>query len=160
VYSQTYFEITYPDLCRWTKTLPDASRNCFVTFGLSLSYFACAPGHGSIWAGIPSELEDKVRKSLDTPCCVSLGAYNAWFVLWPDGNCTWKFNGHYNALDRILNEAVPRSVAVSIAYASRNHTANDDDSMSLSLHTTSITTSLRSETSPSNTISQVLHPNG
>ncbi|KAF2632833.1 hypothetical protein BU25DRAFT_427670 [Macroventuria anomochaeta] len=121
-YSQTYFETNYTDLSRWTKTLPNASRTCFVTFGLNLSYFACAPGHGSIWAGIPSELEDKVRKSFDTPSCVSLGAHNAWFVLWPDGNCSWKFNGHYHALDKILTEAAPRSVSyVAISPYNKHH---------------------------------------
>ncbi|KAJ4984296.1 hypothetical protein SVAN01_10201 [Stagonosporopsis vannaccii] len=121
-YSQTYFESTYSDLCRWTKTLPNASRSCFVTFGSGLSYFACAPGYGSIWAGIPSELENKIRKSLDTPCCVSLGAHNAWFVLWPDGDCAWNFNGHYNALDRILREATPRSVSyIAISPYNKHH---------------------------------------
>lgn len=113
VYSQTYFEQNYPDLSRWTKTFPNASKICFVTFGLNLSYFASAPGHGSIWAGIPSDLEDKVRKSFEPPCCVSLGSHNAWFALWPDGNCSWKFHGYYSALDRILTEAAPRSVSVS-----------------------------------------------
>jgi hypothetical protein len=112
---QTYFEMNYVDLSRWTKTLPNASKSCFVTFGLNLSYFASAPGHGSIWAGIPSDLEDKVRKAFDTPCCVSLGAHNAWFVLWPDGNFAWKFHGNYSALNKILTEAAPGSISVSNA---------------------------------------------
>lgn len=99
---------------RWTKTLPNASSACFVTFGLNMSYFACAPGSGSIWAGIPSELEEKVRKSFETPSCVALGTNNAWFVLWPNGDCYWRLNGHYNGLDKVLSEAAPRSVSVSI----------------------------------------------
>ncbi|KAF3040323.1 hypothetical protein E8E12_008384 [Didymella heteroderae] len=101
-YSQTYFETNYTDLVRWTKTLPNASSACFVTFGLN-SYFACAAGSGSIWAGIPS-------------------AHDAWFVLWPNGDCSWKFNGHYKALDKILNEAAPRSVSyVAISPYNKNH---------------------------------------
>lgn len=113
VYSQSYFDFNYPDLSRWTKTVPNAARVCFVTFGTGLSYFACAPGHGSVWAGVPSELTDKVQKAFDTPCCVSLGMDQAWFVLWPDGYCSWKFHGHYGELDKILNEAAPRTVSVS-----------------------------------------------
>ncbi|KAF2132222.1 hypothetical protein P153DRAFT_364650 [Dothidotthia symphoricarpi CBS 119687] len=110
-YDQNSFEKNYPDLCAWTKTIPNAPQSCFVTFGQKLSYFASAPGRGSIWAGIPSELEDKVRKAFDTPCCVSLGASKAWFVLWPDGYYSWKFYGSYGALNQILTEAEPRSVA-------------------------------------------------
>ncbi|KAF9699004.1 hypothetical protein EKO04_003232 [Ascochyta lentis] len=121
-YSQTYFEQTYTDLSQWTKTLPNASRTCFVTFGLNLSYFASAPGHGSIWAGIPSELEDKVRKSFETPCCVSLGAYGAWFVLWPRGLRSWNFYGHYKALDKILTEAGPNSISyVAVSPYNEHH---------------------------------------
>ncbi|UPX13526.1 uncharacterized protein EKO05_0004032 [Ascochyta rabiei] len=121
-YSQTYFEQTYPDLSRWTKTLPDASRTCFVTFGLKLSYFASALGHGSIWAGIPSELEDQVRKSFETPSCVSLGAHGAWFVLWPDGHRSWNFYGYYKALDKALTEAAPASVSyVAISPYNKHH---------------------------------------
>ncbi|KAF1934194.1 uncharacterized protein M421DRAFT_415243 [Didymella exigua CBS 183.55] len=122
LYSQTYFENIYTDLVRWTKTLPNASSACFVTFGLNLSYFACAPGSGSIWAGIPSELEDKVRKSFETPTCVALGSHDAWFVLWPNGDFSWKFNGHYNALDKILTEAAPQSVSyVAISQYNKHH---------------------------------------
>ncbi|PSN70459.1 hypothetical protein BS50DRAFT_487912 [Corynespora cassiicola Philippines] len=109
-YSQTHFDNNYPDLSRWTKTIPNAPRSCNVTFGTNFSYFASAPGHGSIWAGIPTELGDKVQKAFDTPCCVSLGVKDAWFVLWPDGYFAWKFYGHYAALDKILTEAEPRTV--------------------------------------------------
>ncbi|KAF2997383.1 hypothetical protein E8E13_004722 [Curvularia kusanoi] len=122
VYSQTYFENNYPDLCRWTKSLPNASSSCFVTFGLGLGYFASAPGQGSIWAGIPSEMEDKLRKSYETPCCVALGAYNSWFVLWPGGDFSWKFHGHYSALEKILSEAAPQSVSyVAISPYNEQH---------------------------------------
>ncbi|KAF1842372.1 uncharacterized protein K460DRAFT_370340 [Cucurbitaria berberidis CBS 394.84] len=110
-YSQTYFDVNYADLARWTKSFPNAPRLCFVTFGQNLSYFASAPGHGSIWGGIPSELEDKVRKAFDTPCCVALGQKNAWLVLYPDGYIAWKFYGHYSALDKILKDAAPQSVS-------------------------------------------------
>ncbi|KAF2868048.1 hypothetical protein BDV95DRAFT_168786 [Massariosphaeria phaeospora] len=110
-YSQTHFDINYPDLAQWTKRIPSAPRACFVTFGEGLSYFAAAPGHGSIWAGIPSDLSDKVQKAFDTPCCVALGKKNAWFVLWPDGYYSWKFYGHYAGLDTILTDAEPRSVS-------------------------------------------------
>jgi hypothetical protein len=121
-YSQTYFENSYADLCRWTKALPTASSSCFVTFGLGLSYFASAPGQGSIWAGIPSELEDKVRKSYETPCCVSLGMHDSWFVSWPGGACSWKFNGCYIPLEKILGEATPGSVSyVAISPYSDQH---------------------------------------
>jgi hypothetical protein len=113
VYSQTYFDINYPDLARWTKSFPNAARSCFVTFGQNLSYFACAPGHGSIWAGIPSELEDTVRKSFDTLCYISLGMKNAWFVSYADGRVAWKFQDHYSALNKILINAEPGSVTVS-----------------------------------------------
>lgn len=148
------------DLCQWTKTLPNASRICFVTFGLNMNYFACAPGHGSIWAGIPSELEDKVRKSFDTPCCVSLGAHNAWFILWPNGNCAWNFNGYYDALNRILNEAMPQSVTVSSSQIHLETVGTKDNSTLPSRLTTSVTTSSRSKTTPSNTTSPALHLNG
>jgi hypothetical protein len=118
VYSQTHFETNYAELVRWTKTMPHAPRSCFVTFGQNLSYFACATGYGSVWAGIPSELEDKLRKTFDTPSCVALGSKNAWAVIYPDGFIAWKFYGHYSALDKILKEAVPRSVAVRLRAAS------------------------------------------
>lgn len=114
VYSQSYFDFNYPDLSQWTKTIPNAPR-CFVTFGTGLSYFACAPRCGSIWAGIPSELTDKVQKAIDTPCCVSLGMDQTWFVMWPDGYYAWNFKDNYNGLDTILSQAAPRSVSVSIA---------------------------------------------
>jgi hypothetical protein len=55
-----------------------------------------------------------VRKVFDTPLCVGLGKHNAWVVLYPDGYIEWKFYGHYSALDKILKEAAPRSVAVSL----------------------------------------------
>ena len=96
--------------------MPTASSSCFVTFGLGLSYFASAPGQGSIWAGIPSELEEKVRKSCETPCCVSLGMHDSWFVLWPGGNYLWKFNGCYIPLEKILGEATPGSVSVGYTF--------------------------------------------
>ena len=86
-----------------------------MTFGQNLSYFACAPGHGSIWGGINMELEDKLRKAYDTPSSVGLGKHNAWVVVYPDGYIAWKFYGHYGALDKILNAAEPRSVSVSLA---------------------------------------------
>jgi hypothetical protein len=54
-----------------------------------------------------------VRKSYETPCCVSLGMHDSWFVLWPGGDCSWKFNGHYTPLEKILGEAMPGSVLVS-----------------------------------------------
>ncbi|KAH7079171.1 hypothetical protein BKA63DRAFT_507864 [Paraphoma chrysanthemicola] len=121
-HSQAHFEQTYADLARWTKSFPQAPRSCFVTFGQNLSYFACAPGRGSIWGGIPSELEDKVRKAIDTPLCVGLGKHNAWVVLYPDGYIAWKFYGHYSALDKILAEAAPRSVAyVAISPYHKEH---------------------------------------
>ncbi|KAF2787561.1 hypothetical protein K505DRAFT_316474 [Melanomma pulvis-pyrius CBS 109.77] len=110
-YSQTTFDLNYPDLSRWTKTIPNAPRACFVTFGPNLSFFASARGHGSIWAGIPSDLSDKVQKAYDTPNCVSLGMNKAWFVMWPDGYYSWKFYGSYGGLDRILTDAEPRTVS-------------------------------------------------
>ncbi|KAF2007429.1 hypothetical protein P154DRAFT_119142 [Amniculicola lignicola CBS 123094] len=110
-YSQTYFDINYPDLSRWTTTIPAAARNVYVSFGPNLTYFACAPGRGSIWAGLPGELTDKIQKAFDTPCCVSLGMNDAWFVMWPDGYFVWKFYGKYAPLDAILNAAEPRSVS-------------------------------------------------
>jgi hypothetical protein len=113
VYSQIYFDISYPALAQWTKFFPNAARSCFVTFGQNLSYFACAPGHGSIWAGISSDLEDTLRESFDTPSCVSLGMKHAWFILYPDGRVAWKFQGHYSALNKILMEAAPGFVTVS-----------------------------------------------
>ncbi|KAF1830408.1 hypothetical protein BDW02DRAFT_101807 [Decorospora gaudefroyi] len=121
-YSQTYFDIHYPDLARWTKSIPGAARSCFVTFGQHLGYFACAPGHGSIWAGIPSELEDTVRKSFDAPSCVSLGMKDAWFVLYPDGRLAWNFHGHYSALNKILADVVAGSVTyVAISPYNKEH---------------------------------------
>lgn len=116
VFSESLFEINYPDLSRWTKTIPNAPSACFVTFGPGLSYFACAPGHGSTWAGVSSDLTDKVQKAFDTPSCVSLGMNQAWFVMWPDGYYAWKFYGKYGGLDKILTEAAPRSVSVRRIY--------------------------------------------
>ncbi|KAF1951776.1 hypothetical protein CC80DRAFT_495916 [Byssothecium circinans] len=110
-YSQDFFDQHYPDLSRWTKAVPNAPRSCFVTFGTGHSYFASAPGRGSVWAGIPSELSDKIQKAYDTPCCVALGSHNAWFVMWPDGYYSWKFHGCYSDLDKILADAEPRSVS-------------------------------------------------
>lgn len=114
VYSQTYFDFNYPDLSRWVKSIPNGPRNCFVTFGPGLSYFASAPGNGSIWAGIPGDLSDKIQKAYDTPNCVSLGMNNAWFVMWPDGYYSWKFYGSYGSLDNILKAAEPRTVSVGV----------------------------------------------
>ncbi|PVI00201.1 hypothetical protein DM02DRAFT_614544 [Periconia macrospinosa] len=110
-YSHNVFDQHYPELSGWTKSIPNAPRSCFVTFGTDHSYFASAPGRGSIWAGIPSELSDKIQKAYDTPCCVALGSNSAWFVLWPDGYCSWKFYGNYSDLDQILASAQPRSVS-------------------------------------------------
>jgi len=110
-YSQTHFEACYADLAKWTKSMPNAPRLSFVTFGPNLSYFACAPGHGSIWAGIPSELEDKVRKnSSDTPSCVGLGKHNAWVVVYPSGHMSWNMQGHYTGLEQILKETTAGAV--------------------------------------------------
>lgn len=113
VYSQTYFDFNYPDLAAWTKRIPNAPRACFVTFGPGLSYFGCAQGHGSVWAGVSSELTDKVQKAYDTPSSAALGVNSAWFVMWPDGYFAWKFYGAYEGLDKELKGAEPRSVAVS-----------------------------------------------
>ncbi|KAF2258382.1 hypothetical protein CC78DRAFT_587228 [Lojkania enalia] len=110
-YSQTHFDLNYPDLSRWTKTIPDAPRACHVVFGPGLSYFACAQGYGSIWAGVPGELTDKVQKAYDTPAQVSLGLNNAWFVMFPDGYFWWNFYGNYAGLDQILKSAEPGTVA-------------------------------------------------
>ncbi|KAF2709803.1 hypothetical protein K504DRAFT_467744 [Pleomassaria siparia CBS 279.74] len=110
-FSQGSFETNYPDLSTWTGTIPNAPRACFVTFGPNLSYYASAPGHGSTWAGIPSDLSDKIQKAFDTPNCVSLGMAGAWFVMWPDGYYSWKFYGAYGGLDNILGMAEPRSVS-------------------------------------------------
>ena len=68
---------------------------------------------GSIWSGVPGDLTDKVMKAYDTPNQVALGVNNAWFVMWPDGYYSWKFYGGYSSLDKILDAAEPRSVAVS-----------------------------------------------
>jgi hypothetical protein len=162
VYSQTYFDISYPDLAQWTKSLPNAARSCFVTFGRNLSYFACAPGHGSIWAGIPSELEDTVRKSLDTPCYVSLGMKNAWFVSYPDGRVVWKFHGHYSPLNKILIDAAPGSVTVSLKTRSYYKGIKADVSRSMlpSRRTTRSTTLLRFEIELSSTTSKMPLRNG
>jgi hypothetical protein len=54
-----------------------------------------------------------VRKAFDTPLCVGLGKHNAWVVLYPDGYIAWKFYNYYSALDKILKDATPRSIAVS-----------------------------------------------
>ncbi|KAF1913898.1 hypothetical protein BDU57DRAFT_558835 [Ampelomyces quisqualis] len=110
-YTEATFETTYPDLTRWLRNLTNAPRSCFVTFGQNSSYFGCAPRQGSIWGGIPSELEDKLRKTPDTPLCVGLGKHNAWVLVYSNGYIAWKFNGHYGALNKILNEAAPQSVA-------------------------------------------------
>jgi hypothetical protein len=115
VYSQNTFDLNYPGLSQWTHNIPNAPRACFVTFGPNLSYFASAKAHGSVWAGIPSDLSDKVQKAFDTPNCVSLGVNNAWFVMWPDGYYSWKFYGSYEGLDKILRDAEPRTVDVSTA---------------------------------------------
>ncbi|EOA81637.1 uncharacterized protein SETTUDRAFT_35466 [Exserohilum turcica Et28A] len=109
-YAQTYFDINYPGLAQWTKSFPNAARSCFVTFGQNLSYFACAPGRGSIWAGIHPEFENKLRTSHDTPVCVSLGVQNAWFAMYPDRRLTWNFYGHYETLNKILMEAAPGAI--------------------------------------------------
>jgi hypothetical protein len=113
VYSQNTFDFNYPGLSQWTHQIPNAPRACFVTLGPNLSYFASAKGHGSTWAGIPSDLSDKVQKAFDTPNCVSLGVNNAWFVMWPDGYYSWKFYGSYGGLDKTLRDAEPRTVDVS-----------------------------------------------
>jgi hypothetical protein len=48
--------------------------------------------------------------------------HNAWFVLWPDGNFSWKFHGNYSALGQILTQAAPRSVSyVAISPYSKHH---------------------------------------
>ncbi|KAF2738423.1 hypothetical protein EJ04DRAFT_428937 [Polyplosphaeria fusca] len=110
-YSQIHFDINYPDLSRWTKTIPNGPRACHVVFGPGLSFFACAQGYGSIWAGVPGDLTDKVQKAYDTPTQVSLGVNNAWFVMWADGYYAWKFYGNYSGLDQILTTAEPRTVS-------------------------------------------------
>lgn len=110
-YTQNYFDINYPDLFQWIKSIPNAPSACFLTFGPGLTYFACAPRMGSIWSGVPSDLTDKVTKAYDTPNQVALGVNNAWFVMWPDGYYSWKFYGGYSSLDKILDVAEPRSVA-------------------------------------------------
>ncbi|OCK81684.1 hypothetical protein K432DRAFT_294944 [Lepidopterella palustris CBS 459.81] len=109
-YTQTHFDMTYPDLSAWTKSIPAAPSTVFVVFGPGMTYFACAPGYGSIWSGIPIDLKDKVQKAFDTPCQVALGVKSAWFVMWPDGYYAWKFYGGYGELDKILDAAEPRSV--------------------------------------------------
>ncbi|KAL5404918.1 hypothetical protein PMIN03_008826 [Paraphaeosphaeria minitans] len=122
VYSQAIFDSHYPSLSAWTKTIPNAPRSCYVTFGTGYSYFASAPGRGSVWADIPSELSDKIQKAYDTPCCVAMGVNQAWFVLWPDGYCSWKFYGGYAGLDGILRGAEPRSVTyLAISPYNPNH---------------------------------------
>jgi hypothetical protein len=90
-----------------------------VTFGQNFSYFACAPGHGSIWAGIPSDLESRVKKSLVTPTCVGIGMKDAWFVLFSNGDLAWNLRGYYNSLNKILAEAAPGTVNVSTEDMSR-----------------------------------------
>ncbi|KAF2502948.1 hypothetical protein BU16DRAFT_24779 [Lophium mytilinum] len=109
--TQNHFDYTYPDLARWVKTIPNAPAAVYITFGPKTSYFACAPGLGSIWSGIATDLRDKVHKAFDTPCQVALGVKDAWFVMWPDGYFAWKFYGGYGNLDKILDAAEPRSVA-------------------------------------------------
>ncbi|USP82424.1 hypothetical protein yc1106_09698 [Curvularia clavata] len=109
-FSQTYFDVNYPDLARWSKSFSNAARSCFITFGQNFSYFACAQGRGSIWAGIPSDLEAKVRKSNETPTCVSLGAKNAWFLMYPDRRLAWDFHGHYSILNKIIVDAAPGAI--------------------------------------------------
>jgi hypothetical protein len=124
-----------------------------------MSYFACAPS-GSIWAGIPSELEDKVRKSFQTPSCVALGVHDAWFVLWPNGDCLWKLNGHYNGLDKVLAEAAPRSVSVSISIELERQQDLFGVSMLPSRHTTNATILWPSGINLSNTTLRELHLSG
>ncbi|KAL5119535.1 hypothetical protein ACEQ8H_002600 [Pleosporales sp. CAS-2024a] len=110
-YTEKSFETTYPELVRWMKTLANAPRSCFVTFGPNLSYFACAADQGSIWDGIPPELEDTLRKVVDMPVFLCLGKHNAWLVLYPNGIIAWKFHGQYAALDKILKETPPLTIA-------------------------------------------------
>jgi hypothetical protein len=148
VYSQAFFDFNYPDLSRWTKTIPNAARSCFITFGPGLSYFACAQGNGSVWAGVSSELTDKVQKAYDTPSTAALGMDGAWFVMWPDGYFTWKFYGNYGALDKILTEAAPRSVAVSIPNCAKRVGTDVQSSTLPSRHTTRNTISCPSRTEP------------
>lgn len=167
VYSQTFFDTNYPDLSRWTKTVPNAPRSCYVTFGQGFSYFASAPGRGSVWAAIPTELSDKIQKAYDTPCCVALGVNNAWFVLWPDGYYSWKFYGDYAGLDEILRAAEPRSVSVSLRLLFVLccewvwvGIEADESSISPSPPTTATTTSSPSATAPCSTTSRAHHPSG
>lgn len=117
VYSQVFFEVNYPDLASWLQTIPNAPRDAFITFGPGLSYFACAPRYGSIWAGIPTDMSVEVQRAPETPSSVSLGMNGAWFVMWPDGHYAWKFYGSYPALDKILNAAEERSIEVCLASA-------------------------------------------
>lgn len=109
-YSQFFFDTNYPDLSNWLKTIPNASRDAFITFGPGLAYFACAPRYGSIWAGIPIDMSAEVQRAYETPNLVSLGMNGAWFVMWPDGHYAWKFYGSYSALDKILNAAEENSI--------------------------------------------------
>ncbi|KAH7119816.1 hypothetical protein B0J11DRAFT_582319 [Dendryphion nanum] len=111
MYSQQHFESNYPELSRWGRTIPSGARNCRVTFGSApFSFFACAPGHGSVWAAVSSELTDKVQKAFETPSCVALGVGEAWYVAWPHGSSAWNFHGAYGELNQILNDAAPRLV--------------------------------------------------
>lgn len=111
LFSQQFFDINYPELSRWSKSIPNGSRFCRVTFGAApFSFFACAPGHGSVWAAVPSELTDKVQKAFETPSCVALGYGDSWFVSWPHGSSAWNFRGAYIELEQILSDAAPRLV--------------------------------------------------
>jgi hypothetical protein len=67
-----------------------------------------------IWAGIPPELEDKLRKRVDSPVCVALGKHSAWVVLYSDGYFDWRFYGYYSGLDKILRDVTHRPIAVSL----------------------------------------------
>lgn len=85
--------------------------------------------------------------------------HDAWFVMWQDGYYSWKFYGHYGGLDRILTDAEPRSVSVSLDGVQREKRANSN-SILLFRRTTRSTTSSHSGTGPSNTTSPARHTSG
>ncbi|KAF2729307.1 hypothetical protein EJ04DRAFT_580731 [Polyplosphaeria fusca] len=109
------FQSSHPELMNWLKPLSKVVGT-HVAIGPRRTFYACVPtltNGGTFYSpSIPADLKSLLDDNASADpnrkftAQVSLGYGDSWYVLWPNGEVSWDFKGHYDELDTIM-ETLP-----------------------------------------------------
>ncbi|KAF2261397.1 hypothetical protein CC78DRAFT_570553 [Lojkania enalia] len=112
------FQNSHPDLMDWFKPLPKVIGT-HIAVGPCRTFYACIPSvaGGKFYSStIPATLKNLLDASSSNPTRkntthVSLGFGGSWFVLWPNGEVSWDFAGHFPELEDIIKDIPEKSIS-------------------------------------------------